>query len=215
MSSETCRTETGSQLITRFKKRDYEVLLIQEPDHQGYSVLCPELGCASQGSNREEALEMIAEAITILLDSYIHEGEQPPLQHTAMAKTATEYDRDCTHHTAQAMVRPLDWNEVITACDTALAKNAEDVSALIRRAGAFSNKKDYQQALTDYDSAISAAPGSAEAHRGRADVHFNQRNFDLAIADYDAALRRDPYDAIALAALESAYIALWKQRHSA
>ena len=43
-------------------------------------MLCPELGCASQGDDKEEALEMIAEAITMFLDTYINEGKQPPLQ---------------------------------------------------------------------------------------------------------------------------------------
>lgn len=107
MSGELNSAVAKSQLITRFKHRDYEVLLIRETDHRGYSVLCPELGCASQGDDREEALEMIAEAIS------------------------------------------------------------------------------------------------------------NLRDYDSAIADYDAALRRDPYDQIAVAALESSYIALWQARQSA
>lgn len=60
MSSETSSAETKSELITRFKQRDYEVLLMNEPNHPGYSVLCPELGCASQGGDTDEALEMLA-----------------------------------------------------------------------------------------------------------------------------------------------------------
>ena len=215
MSSEPNSAEAKSQLITRFKQRDYEVLLIREPDHPGYSVLCPELGCASQGDDREETLEMIAEAISLFLDSYINEGQEPPLKPGAMAETVAEYDTEGFHQTDQATVRPLDWDEIITGCDKALAHNAEDVSALIKRGGAFLNKNDHRWAMADYDSAIAIAPENAEAYRGRADAHFNQRNFESAIADYDAALRRDPYDEIAVAALESTYIALWKQRQSA
>ena len=215
MSSEPNSAEAKSQLITRLKQRDYEVLIIRETDHPGYSVLCPELGCASQGDDTEEALEMIAEAITMFLDTYINEGKQPPLQSGAMAETVAEYDTDSSHQTEQATVRPLDWDEIITGCDEALAHNAEDVSALIKRGGAFLNKNDQRWAMADYESAIAKAPENAEAYRGRADVSFNQRNFESAIADYDAALRRDPYDEIAVAALESTYIALWKQRQSA
>ena len=213
--SPNVKLETKSQLITRFKQRDYDVLIIRETDHPGYSVLCPELGCASQGDDKEEALEMIAEAITMFLDTYINEAKQPPLQSGAMAETVAEYDRDSSHQTEQATVRPLDWDEIITGCDEALAQNAEDVRALIKRGGAFLNKNDHRWAMADYDSAIAKAPENAEAYRGRADVYFNQRNFESAIADYDAALRRDPYDEIAVAALESTYIALWKQRQSA
>ena len=215
MASEPNSAQAKSQLITRFKHRDYEVLLIKEPDHPGYSVLCPELGCASQGDDKEEALDMIAEAISLFLDSYINEGQEPPLKPTAMAETVAEYDTERSHQTEQATVRPLDWDEIITGCDQALAHNAEDVSALIKRGGAFLNKNDHRWAMADYESAIALAPENAEAYRGRADVYFNQRNFESAIADYDAALRRDPYDEIAVAALESTYIALWKQRQSA
>ena len=41
MSSEPNSAEAKSHLITRFKQRDYEVLLIDEPDHPGtpYSAL--------------------------------------------------------------------------------------------------------------------------------------------------------------------------------
>ena len=215
MSSEPSSAEAKSQLIARFKQRDYEVLLIKEPDHPGYSALCPELGCASQGDDKEDALEMIAEAITIFLDSYINEGQEPPLQSSAMAETVAEYDTEGSHQTEQATVRPLDWDEIITDCDKALAQNAEDVSALIKRGGAFLNKNDHRWAMADYESAIAIAPENAEAYRDRADAHFNLRHYDAAIADYDAALRRDPYDEIAVAALESTYIALWKQRQSA
>ena len=215
MSSEPNSTAASSELITRFKQRDYEVIIIRETDHPGYSVLCPELGCASQGDNKEEALEMIAEAITLFLDSYINEQQEPPLQSGATAESVAEYKTDGSHQTEQASVRPMDWDEIITGCDKALAHNAADANALIKRGGAFLNKNDHRCAMADYESAIAKAPENAAAYRGRADVHFNQRDFESALADYDAALRRDPYDDIAVAALESTYIALWKQRQSA
>ena len=215
MSSEPNSAEAKSRLMTRFKERDCEVLLIKEPEHPGYSVLCPELGCASQGDDREEALEMIAEAIALFLDNYINEGQEPPLKPGTMAETVAEYEADGCHQTEQAKVRPLDWDEIISECDKALAENAEDVSALIRRGGAFLNKNDNQWAMDDCTAAIEIAPDNAEAYRGRGDAHFNQRDFDSAIADYNTALRCDPCDGITVAALESAYVALWEQRQSA
>lgn len=132
-----------------------------------------------------------------------------------MAETVSEYDTEGSHQTEQAKVRPLDWDEMTADCDKALAENAEDVGALIRRGGAFLNKNDNQWAMDDYTAAIAMAPENAEAYRGRADAHFNLRDYDSAIADYAATLRRDPHDEIAVAALESTYIAVWKQRRSA
>lgn len=135
MSSETSSAEAKSELVRRFKQRDYEVLLTNEPDHPGYSVLCSELGCASQGGDKDEALEMIAEALSLFLDSYINEEQEPPLKPGTMAETVGEYDTEGSHQTEQAKVRPLDWDEMTADCDKALAENAEDVGALIRRGG--------------------------------------------------------------------------------
>ena len=215
MSTEPNITEARSQLVTRFKQRDYDVLLIKEPDHPGYSILCPELGCASQGDHKEEALEMIAEAISLFLDDYINEGQEPPLKPGAMAETVAEYEAEGYDQTEQAKVRPLDWDEIISECDKALAIDAEDVSALIRRGGAYLNKNDNRCAMDDYAAAIEIAPDNTEAYRARGHAHFNLGDYDSAIADYDAVLRRDPYDGVTIAVLESTYIALWQQKQNA
>ncbi len=58
--------------------REYEVLLIPE-DEGGYSVTVPALpGCVSQGETREEALEMIREAIELYLESLEAHGDPVP-----------------------------------------------------------------------------------------------------------------------------------------
>ena len=215
MSSEPNSAEAKSQLVTRFKQRDYEVLLIKEPNHPAYSVLCPELGCASQGDDKEEALEMISEAISLFLDECINEGQEPPLKPGAMAETVAEYEAEGYYETEQAKARPLDWDEIISECDQALAIDAGNVSALIKRGGAYLNKNDNQCAIDDYTAAIEIAPDNTEAYRARGHTHFNLGDYESAIADYDAVLRRNPYDGITIAVLESAYIALWKQRQSA
>jgi len=49
--------------------REYEVLLTPE-ESGAFSVTVPALpGCASQGNNREQALEMVREAIEVYLES--------------------------------------------------------------------------------------------------------------------------------------------------
>ena len=215
MSTEPHNAEAHDILATVLKHRDYDVLLIKEADEPGYAVLCPELGCASQGDTREEALEMIADAISVFLDACIDGGEPPPLNPDAMTEMAAEFAADGSCEIEQATVRPLDWDEIIARCNDALARDAEDVSAFIERGGVFLNRRDNRRAMADYEAAIVIAPDHAEAYRGRGDAHFNLGDFDWAIADYDAALRRDPYDGISITSLENAYVALWEQGFAA
>ena len=131
-----------------------------------------------------------------------------------MAETVAEYEADGFHETQQAKVRPLDWDEIIADCDKALALDASDVNALIRRGDAFLNRNDNQSAIKDYTAAIDMVPDNAEAYHGRGGVHVNLRDYNSAIADYGAALRCDPYDGISIVALESTYVALWEQKQT-
>ena len=58
--------------------REYEVVLTPEDDG-GYSVTVPALpGCTSQGETREEALDMIREAIEGYLESLEAHGDPVP-----------------------------------------------------------------------------------------------------------------------------------------
>ena len=195
------------------KDREYEVLLVTHPDDEGYAVLCPALGCASQGDTREEALEMIADAISMWLDSYAEDGLEPPFIPDAMASAVAEYEADGCD-TEVAYVRPADWDAIIAECNAAIQRNPNDAKAYIERAGAYLNKGEYDQVVVDCNAAISLAPNEAEAYCRRGDARFNSRQYDLAIADYDAALRRDPYYDIAYASMEAAYVGLWKQGKS-
>ena len=65
MSTNTEQRRDTNQTGQPGDREEYEVLLVQHPEDPGYAVLCPVLGCASQGDTDEEALEMIAEAITL------------------------------------------------------------------------------------------------------------------------------------------------------
>ena len=58
--------------------REYEVVLTQE-ESGGFSVTVPGLpGCASQGDTREQALEMVREAIEAYLESLEAHGDPVP-----------------------------------------------------------------------------------------------------------------------------------------
>ena len=186
---------------------EYEVLLLSHPDEPGYAVICPTLGCASQGDTREEALEMIAEAITLYLDTFARDGEAAPHDHDTMARALTEHSGDgCAIETAT--VRPVNWDAIILRCDDLIAQDMTNFKTFVERGNAYLNKGDDDRAIADYDTAISLDPDCAEAYGRRGDAHFNKRDYDRAIADYDAALRRDPYDEAVLGSLEATYVAL-------
>ena len=192
------------------KGQEYEVLLVMDYEYPGYAVFCPSLGCASQGDTREEALEMIADAIAMWLDSYAENGLEPPFAPDAMASTLAEYLAE-GYGIEIATVLPADWDAIIAECNAAIQRNPNDAEAYVERAGAYLNKREHDQVISDCTTAISLSPNDAEAYCRRGDAHFNCGRYDQAIADYDAALRRDPYYGIALASMEVAYVGLWEQ----
>ena len=208
-------TDTDRRELRAGKGQEYEVLLVSEEEYPGYAVFCPSLpGCVSQGDTREEALEMIADAIAMWLDSYAEDGQEPPFTPDAMAPTVAEYQAE-GYGIETATVLPADWDDIITDCNAAILRNPNDAKAYIERAGAYLNKREYDQVISDCNAAISLSPNDAEAYCRRGDAHFNCGQYDQAIGDYDAALRRDPYYGIALASIEAAYAGLWKQGGSA
>ena len=204
MSTRTRQTPDDHQSA---QLHEYEVLLLSHPEEPGYAVICPTLGCASQGDTREEALEMIAEAITLYLDSFAHDGAAAPHDQEAMARAFAEHSSDgCAIE--KATVRPVDWDAIILRCDDLIAQDMANSKTFLERGNAYLSKGDDDQAIANYDTAISLEPDCAEAYGRRGDAHFNKREYDRAIADYDAALRRDPYDEAVLSSLEATYVAL-------
>ncbi|MDE2785409.1 MAG: tetratricopeptide repeat protein [Chloroflexota bacterium] len=191
------------------KGQEYEVLLVWDYEYPGYAVLCPSLGCASQGDAREEALVMIADAISMLLDSYAEDGLEPPFTPDATAAAAAEYQAEGCH-TEVASVRPADWDAIIANCSAAIQRNPNDAKAYLERGGTYLNKREYDRAIEDYTSVIRIAPENSEAYTSRGNVYLSKNEYDQAIADYHSALRRDPYDEEALCNLEAAYIARWE-----
>ena len=189
------------------KGPEYEVLLVRDSEYPGYAVFCPALGCASLGDTREEALEMIADAIAMYLDGF--NGQEPPVFPDAMAQMVAEYEAGGCR-TEKAKVMPADWDQIIAECDAAVLNNPDDAKAYVERGGAYLNKREYDRAIEDYTSAIRLAPDDAEAYTSRGNVYLSRKDYDQAIADYDSALRRDPYDEEALGNMEAAYIARWE-----
>ena len=124
----------------------------------------------------------------MFLDSYINEGRQAPLQSSAMAETVTEHDTDSSHQTEQATGHPLDWDEIITDCDKALAHNAEDVSGLIKRGGAFLNKRGCPSRVPRYSCSRPVTKSSSQ----RASVRKRgiTRGDAATVSDRFSALRR-------------------------
>ncbi len=60
-------------------KNPNEYAVVIEPTTTGYSVYVPDLpGCVSVGSNYEEAIEMIKEAIELHIESLREHGEAVP-----------------------------------------------------------------------------------------------------------------------------------------
>lgn len=209
MSEHVQRSHEADQTSKAGDDGEYEVLLVTDPEHPGYSVLCPELGCASQGDTRDEAVEMIAEAIALYLDGFACDGQEAPHDPDALARAVAEYEAEGTP-VETATVRPEDWDAIIARCDVAIAQDPNDVRSFLERAGAFLDKRENERALDDYNTVISMDPELAEAYRGRADAHLNSGRFEQAIADYDAALRRNPYDYAVLTSMEHAYVSLWE-----
>lgn len=189
------------------KGQEYEVLLVRDYEYPGYAVFCPSLGCASQGDTREEALEMIADAISTCLD-FGRLG--PPSLPKIMPQLIADYEaQGC--HTEIATVLPADWDAIIADCSAAIQRNPNDAKAYLERGGTYLNKREYDRAITDYTTVISLAPDDAEAYCRRGDAYRSSGQYDRAIADYDATLRRDPYYDIAYVSLEMAYVALWER----
>ena len=214
MSSNAPNLADADHATRAGKGPEYEVLLVTHPEDQGYAVLCPSLpGCVSQGDTREEALEMVADAISMLLDSYAEDGVEPLFTPDAMASTIAEYQAE-GYSVETATVFPADWDAIIADCSAAIQLNPNDAKAYLERGGTYLSKRAYDQAIADYTLVISLIPDDAEAYCRRGDAHFNCEQYDQAIADYDAALRRDPYYEIAYASMEAAYVGLWEQRKS-
>ena len=68
-----------------------------------WSAECPALGCASDGRTRQEALQMVADAMQGVLADY-PVGERPEAADDAMARTRGEYDAAGWRYTLDEVV---------------------------------------------------------------------------------------------------------------
>ena len=133
-------------------------------------MICPTLGCASQGDTREEALEMIAEAITPYLDAFARDGGTAPHDHDAMARALTEHSSDgCAIE--KAAVHPVDWDAIILRCDDLIARGMASSKTVFERDNAYLNKGDDGRAIADYDAAIALIPTAPKPTAGVATLN--------------------------------------------
>ena len=191
--------------------QQYEVLLLTHPNDPGYSVICPALGCASQGDTRVEALEMISEAMGLCLYGSTRDHQEQPYDPDAMDRMATDYEHQgCTVEKATAF--PPDWDAEIHRWSSAILTDPNNPAHYVARGNVNLNKGENHEALADYNSAISLAPDYADAHFRRGDAHFNLRNYNQAIADYNAALQRNPQHKLALSGMDIARHFLQEQQ---
>lgn len=65
------------------KEQQPRYVVVLEPTDIGYSVYVPDLpGCVSVGESRDEAIEMITEAIELHIESLREHGEEVPTPRT-------------------------------------------------------------------------------------------------------------------------------------
>ena len=58
---------------------NYKLSVVIEKDKDGYYALCPELqGCYSQGNSYEEVLVNIRDAIRLIIEDMLENGEEIP-----------------------------------------------------------------------------------------------------------------------------------------
>lgn len=72
--------------------KTYTVVLSPEPDSDWYSVSCPALpGCATQGENRDDAIRMVIEAMTVWIEVAEEHGESPLPETPELIGAAIEF----------------------------------------------------------------------------------------------------------------------------
>lgn len=70
----------------------YTVVFLAD-EHKGFTAVVPALpGCVSEGDSVEEVLDMVAEAISLYLDSAEQHGEEIPVEHQGTLVGEVEID---------------------------------------------------------------------------------------------------------------------------
>jgi len=87
------------------------------------------------------------------------------------------------------------FEEVLLACDRALAIDQNNAAAWGNKSNAFYDLKRYEEAIQACDRALAIDPNYASAWSVRANVLYNLKHYDEAIEAYDQALAIDQNDA--------------------
>jgi predicted RNase H-like HicB family nuclease len=70
----------------------YTVVLLPEPEIDGYVAYVPAVGVATQGYSIQHALEMAAEATSLRLEVMAEDGEELPTEHPGAVVGSIEVD---------------------------------------------------------------------------------------------------------------------------
>ena len=70
----------------------YTVVLLPEPEIDGYVAHAPAVGVTTQGYSTQHALEMAAEATSLRLEVMAEDGEDPPIEHPGAIVGAIEVE---------------------------------------------------------------------------------------------------------------------------
>ncbi len=90
-------------------------------------------------------------------------------------------------------------DQVITTQTRVLTQDPNNVSALIERGDAFSDKQDLASALVDLNKAIELAPESFRAYQARGEAYLKSKSYESALTDLNKALELNPQLSTALA----------------
>jgi len=68
----------------------YTVVLLPDPEIEGFVAYVPAIGVATQGYSIDHALEMAVEAATLKLEVMAEDGEELPVEYAGAVVTSAE-----------------------------------------------------------------------------------------------------------------------------
>lgn len=124
------------------------------------------------------------------------------------------YDRDAVYEQAMNQIGQQQWREAASTLDQILARNGDDVEALVTRAKALGDRgteEDWKSSELDLTLVIRNNPQHADAYRTRGLTRFRRRDWNGAVQDWLRYLELEPTAADAWQIhddLGNAYLAL-------
>ena len=150
--------------------------LAAQHDPQNIHILLRRIQARQAASHPDQWQQALAEAVQLMNLS----DNDPACQ------------RECQLARARVFVKQKDLEHARVEYTDLLARNPQDVAALIDSGVAYGEARMYQWALGDLEEAFHVNPKNAEAFVARAEVRSRQLNVRGALRDADEALRLNP-----------------------